>query len=200
MRFHKFISVLLHPVVIPTIGIVLFLALTPNSIPREVGYFLLSIIFFTTYVIPLVFLFFLKHFKLIKSLQLTSISERKIPVFMMLIIFYILGSYLIQLRVFKELGILFHGTNMTLVVVYILFLLKIKTSLHVISMSSLFGFFLMYCTQYNIPMMPIGIPLLLLTGLLASSRLILKAHTPREVYIAFFLGISSQCLAFMLLQ
>ncbi len=199
MRFHKFISVLLHPVVIPTIGIVLFLALTQDRIPREVAYFLLSSIFLTTYVIPLVFLFFLKHFKLIKSLQLSSITERKIPLFMMLVIFYILGSYLIRIPIFKALGILFHGTNMALIVVYILFFFKIKTSLHVISMSCLFGFFLMYCTQYNINMIPIAIPLLLLTGLLASSRLILQAHTTREVYIAFFLGISSQCIAFTLL-
>ena len=199
MRFHKLISVLLHPIVIPTIGIVCFLALTKDRIPEQVAYFLLGLIFLTTYLVPLLFLFILKRLNLIKNFQVSTIGERKIPLFFMLVIFTVLGSNLIQIPMFQSLGILFHGTNLALIVVYILFFFKIKTSLHVISMSSLFMFFLIYCTRQGTNALPVIIPLLLLTGLLGSSRLNLKAHAPKEVYIAFFVGISSQCVAFLLL-
>ena len=199
MKFHKLISALLHPIVIPTIGLVCFLALTKERIPQQVAYFLLSVIFVTTYLVPLLFLFILKRLKLIRNFQVSTISERKIPLFLMLIIFTILGRNLIAIPTFKPLGILFHGTNIALIVVYLLFFFKIKTSLHVISMSSLFMFFLMYCTLQGMNAIPVIIPLLLLTGLLASSRLCLKAHTPKEVYIAFFVGIGSQCIAFAFL-
>ncbi len=199
MRLHKLISILLHPIVIPTIGMVCFLALTKDRIPKQLAYFLLSVIFVTTYLVPLLFLFILKRLKLIQNFQVSTISERKIPLFIMLIIFTLLGRTLITIPIFQPLGILFHGTNIALIVVYLLFFLKIKTSLHVISMSSLFMFFLMYCTLQAMNALPVIIPLLLLTGLLASSRLCLKAHTPKEVYIGFFVGIGSQCIAFMFL-
>jgi membrane-associated phospholipid phosphatase len=38
--------------------------------------------------------------------------------------------------------------------------------------------------------------IIVLTGLVASARLYLKAHTPKEVFIGFLIGISGQMLAF----
>lgn len=199
MKFHKFISVILHPIVIPTIGVLLFLALTPDVIRKESQYILLSLVFFSTYIVPLIFLVILKMIGVVKSFQVESIKERKIPLYLMLLIFYVLGRYLISIPVFKDLGVLFYGTNLALLVITILFFFKIKTSLHIVSMSSALGFFLIYGTIHSISILPIVIVLIVLTGLLASSRLHLKAHNPLEVYLGFFLGILSQYLGYVLL-
>jgi membrane-associated phospholipid phosphatase len=49
-------------------------------------------------------------------------------------------------------------------------------------------------------MLPIIILLVLLSGILASSRLYLKAHTPVELLIGFSLGIVCQFILFISLQ
>ena len=119
MKFHKLISVILHPIVIPTIGVLLFLALTPNNISKERQYLLLSVIFFSTYIVPIISLVILKTLGLINSFQVETIKERKIPLFLMLLIFYVLGRFLINIPDFKDLGILFYGTNLALIVIYV---------------------------------------------------------------------------------
>ena len=94
---------MLHPIVIPTIGVLLFLIITPIEIKKERQYLLISIVFFSTYIVPLISLIFLKALGFIDSFQVASIKERKIPLFIMLFIFYLLGKNLINISDFKEL-------------------------------------------------------------------------------------------------
>jgi len=199
LKFHKFISVLLHPIVIPTIGILLFLSITPNEIKKERQYLLISIVFFSTYVIPLISLIILKTLGVVKSFQVESIKERKTPLFIMLIIFYVLGKLLINIPDYRELGILFYGTNISLALVYLLFFFQIKSSLHILSMSSTLGFFLLFANNYSISILPLGSILIILTGILASARLHLKAHNQKEIYLGFFIGLIGQFLGFIML-
>ncbi|WP_347173455.1 hypothetical protein [Polaribacter uvawellassae] len=199
MKFHKFISVILHPIVIPTIGVLLFLSITPNEIRKERQYLLISIVFFSTYIVPLISLIILKTLGLIESFQVESIKERKIPLFLMLLIFYILGNSLINISDFKELGMLFYGTNVSLAIIYLLFSFQIKSSLHIMSLSSALGFFLLFGNIYSISILPIAVILIILIGVLASSRLQLKAHNQKEIYLGFFIGLAGQFIAYSLL-
>ncbi|GGG94869.1 hypothetical protein GCM10011416_10380 [Polaribacter pacificus] len=192
MKFYKFISVILHPIVIPTIGILLFLLLNPSPISIQRQYILISIVFFATYIIPLTSLIVLKLLGYVESYQVHSIKERKIPLFIMLVIFSILGKLFVNISDFRELGLLFYGTVAALIVVYLLFVLKIKTSLHILSMSSAIAFVLIFTSANSVSALPIIAILFVLTGILASARLHLKAHTPLEIYLGFFLGFCSQ--------
>lgn len=199
MKFHKLISVILHPIVIPTIGVILFLLLTREYISKDRQYLLIGIIFFSTYIIPLILLVILKAIGLINSFQVESIKERKIPIFLMLIIFYTLARFLYEIPSFKNLGIMFYGTNFSLIIIYLLSFFKIKTSLHIVSMSNALGFTLIFSQINNVSATPIIILMILLTGILGTSRLILKAHKPTEIYLAFFLGIISQYISYLIL-
>lgn len=117
----------------------------------------------------------------------------------MLLIFYILGRNLIQISDFKELGMLFYGTNVSLAIVYLLFSFQIKSSLHIMSLSSALGFFLLIGNVYSISTLPIAIIIILLIGILASSRLHLEAHNQKEIYLGFFIGLFGQFIAYSLL-
>lgn len=192
MKFYKFISVLLHPIVIPTIGALLFLLLTPNNISSQKQYLLISIVFIATYLIPLIVLIVLKSLGLISSFKVHSIKERKIPVVIMLVIFFVLGRLFYAIPDFKEMGILFYATDLALLSIYILFILKIKTSLHIMSMASIIGFVLFFSIKYQIASLPIIAILFVITGILSSARLHLKAHNTQEIYIGFFLGLLCQ--------
>lgn len=199
MRFHKTISTLLHPIVVPTIGVILYFILIPHSLIRKQQLVMLALVFGFTYIVPVFILLILKGLGLIKNFQLHSINERKIPLFLMIVIFYFLGKSLFSISLIRDLAILFYGTALSLIIIYVLFSAKIKASIHLLSMGSALGFFLILTDKYDISMLPIIMIIVLLSGLLGSSRLHLNAHTTTEVYAGFFIGIICQFLVFSFL-
>jgi len=199
MRWHKFISVILHPVVLPTVGVLLYFFLFPNTLQKFQRYAVLSIVFVATYLIPVLLLIFLKALKLIQSFQVHSIKERKIPLVIMVSIFYALATVFARLHQIRDLSILFYGTAFSLFFVYLFFIIKLKASLHLLSMGSAIGFILVLTLLYSISALPIIAILILFSGLLASSRLHLRAHTTKEIYIGFFIGFVGQFAAYYFL-
>lgn len=199
MRWHRFISTILHPIVMPTIGVLLYFTLTPIKLLSYQKYTLLGVVFVATYIIPLLLLLFLKSIGYIKNFKVETIEERKIPLFFMIALFFVLGKTFFNLTVTRELSYLFYGTTLAMAIVYIIFSLKIKTSLHILSMGSAVGFFLVFQKMYGISILPVVAILIVFSGLLASSRLYLKAHTPKEVYLGFFVGLVSQLIIYWVL-
>lgn len=199
MYWHKFISTILHPIVMPTAGILLYFILSPLNISEKQQYAALSIVFICTYIVPLLLLGFLKTTGYIKTHQVKTIKERKAPVFFMILLFILLGKMFFNTFLSRDIGFLFYGTALALIFVYFIFFFKIKTSLHMLSIGGFIGFFLIFQQSYNYAILPIIIVLILLAGLLGASRLYLKAHTSLEVYLGFFVGLISQFLMFWIL-
>ena len=199
MRWAKLISSLLHPIVMPTIGVFLFLVISELRLSRNQQLALLGLIFITTYIIPIVLLAVLKRCKLIASFNVHTIQERKIPVLVMIAIFFFLGKNLINTMLVKDLGYLFIGTAVALILLYLLFYANFKTSLHILSLGSSVGYFIVYQHLHAINILPLIVILVLLSGLLGTARLTLNAHTPREVYLGFSIGVFAQLLTFIVL-
>jgi len=200
MKLHKFISTILHPIVLPTAGAFLYFIFITQQFEKRLQLIILGLIFILTYIVPILLLFFLKNFGFIKNFQVSTIKERRVPVIFMIFILYFLGNTIIQIPMIRNLGILFYGTSLSLICIYILFSAKLKSSLHLVSMGNMLGFFLIMTNINNLSILFIIIPLIFLSGILASSRLYLKAHTPIELLIGFFLGFISQFTLFISLQ
>jgi len=196
MRKHKLISAILHPVVMPTIGILLYLIFSDFRFSKPQKLTLLAIIFIATYAIPIILLIILKALGAIKDYKLLTIEERKIPIIFMIVLFFFIGKSLNQTHVTREISFLFYGTSLGLSLVYLLFLTKTKTSLHLLSMGSAVGFFLLFQQMHSSNILPLIIILIVLSGVLASSRLNLRAHSPKEVYLGFLVGVLCQFMAF----
>jgi hypothetical protein len=190
---------MLHPIVIPTIGITLYFILIQNSFSKSQQFAVLGLIFITTYIVPLLILILFRRFKLIKSFKSESIRERKVPVAMMIVLFYLLGNTLFGIENLRDLGMLFYATSLGLVFIYILFAFKIKTSIHLISLGITIGFFYVLSFMYQKILTAVLICGFLLSGILASARLHLKAHTQKEVYLGFILGFLSPSIVFYFL-
>ena len=199
MKFHKFISTILHPIVLPTLGVFLYFVFVSQSFEKRLQLIVLGLVFALTYVVPVLLLLFLKNFGFIKDFQVSTIKERRFPVIFMIFLLYFLGNTIIQIPTIRNLGILFYGTSLSLTCIYLLFSVKLKSSLHLVSMGNMIGFFLIMTNINSLSMLPIIILLILLSGILASSRLYLKAHTPVELLIGFFLGIVCQFILFITL-
>ena len=200
MKVHKFISTILHPTVLPTAGAFLYFIFVTQQFEKRLQLIILGLIFILTYMVPILLLFFLKNFGFIKDFQVSTIKERRVPVIFMILILYFLGNTIIQIPMIRNLGILFYGTSLSLICIYILFSAKLKSSLHLVSMGNMLGFFLIMTNINNLSILFIIIPLIFLSGVLASSRLYLKAHTPLELLIGFFLGFIAQFTLFISLQ
>ena len=199
MKFHKFISTILHPIVLPTLGVFLYFVFVSKSFEKRLQLIVLGLVFALTYVVPVLLLLFLRNFGFIKDFQVSTIKERRFPVIFMIFLLYFLGNTIIQIPTIRNLGILFYGTSLSLTCIYLLFSVKLKSSLHLVSMGNMIGFFLIMTNINSLSMLPIIILLILLSGILASSRLYLKAHTPIELLIGFSLGIVCQFILFITL-
>nr|WP_252726802.1 hypothetical protein [Polaribacter vadi] len=167
----------------------LYFLLIPINLSSDKKFSVLSLIFISSYLIPLLVLVLLKKFKLIKNFQTESIKERKLPVSLMIFLFYFLGNTMSNLSSLRELSLLFYATSIGLIIIYILFFFKIKASIHLLSISIPTGFFLVLSTNNSQSYIIVIIILILLSGILASARLHLNAHNKKEVYIGFFLGM-----------
>lgn len=199
MKFYNFISVILHPIVIPTIGVFLYFLLVPSNLYQEEKFAVLGLIFVTTYLIPLCILFLFKKLKIIQSYKAHSIKERKLPVAVMITLFYLLGNTFYNITSLKDLSILFYGTALGLFLIYILFFIKLKVSIHLLSMGIATSFFLILNNLYSINFLWVVLITILLSGIVASARLHLRAHTNLEVYLGFSFGIFLPILLLYLL-
>ena len=80
------------------------------------------------------------------------------------------------------------GTSATLLLLFV----KFKTSIHLLGMGNLLMFLVGLSIHFEVNItLAIGF-VTLLTGLVITSRLYLKAHTLFELIIGFFLGFMSQ--------
>lgn len=194
MRFYELISIILHPLGIPTLCVLIYFTFISNNSSENSQVSTLGLVFMLTYVIPLLLLIVLKRTGQVKNLQFPTIKERRFSVLLMIALFCILAKVLIRSSETRALGILFYGASLSLLTVYLLFSIRIKSSLHLLSMGNTVGFFLIFNHLRNPVLLPMIVILLLLSGLLASARLRSGAHTLVEVLVGFFLGFTSQLI------
>lgn len=197
MKFFKFISYVLHPVLVPIISTLLYFILIPNHIPEEFSRRVLIIVFITTYIVPVLLITFLKKVTLIESYHLSSINERKFPIIFFAILSFLVGKLLLKSNIIDLLAFSFFGFTLALIIVYVLFFVNIKASLHLLGISGLIGFIGIISYQYHLNLLLLFIFLFIISGIIASSRLKLKAHTANELFIGFIIGLSTQIIVYI---
>ena len=192
----KSISYILHPLLMPWMGAVYFLFVTPVQYhPIKISIWLLSIIFWSI-VVPLILYFILKKIKLVQSIDLKTSKERIWPLLLNSIILGYLSFGLLSKSVCIELHYLFFGALITAVLGMILALLKFKTSIHMMSTGGAFFFMVLVNFHYNYSFSNAFAFFVIVMGAMASSRLHLNAHTVKELIVGFVVGVLPQILLF----
>ena len=111
-RFYKTISVVLHPIMVPTTGVLLYLLILPNSYTSRQKTALLALIFVTTYLVPILILELFKKFNLINNFNINGVKERKVPVVLMIIVFYLLGNTIENNIKMTDISLLFYTSSL----------------------------------------------------------------------------------------
>jgi len=187
----RFISVILHPLIIPLAGILLILASGGylHSLPWAAVKIILIIVFVTSFAFPMSIVPFLYYRKITGNSSSPDDYQKLWPLLVTLI-FYFLGYYILNRIGAPQIT----GKFMLGCVILAFILLFISTrwniSMHMAGIGCLAG------TIINIPgssgfnLQIFLISTILAAGLLGFSRLFLNLNKPAEVYTGFAAGFA----------
>lgn len=203
------LSIVLHPVFIPLYGLLLYTNIKHGStlnlrMLNNIDYFKLALspVLLFSIVFPLFSLMIMYRSKMITSFRVENQKER-IPVLFLSCIYYGITYYFVRsldiayYHSFFGLFLSFLTGGILLALTSLIITTRWKISLHGIGIGALAGGFLAFSQEMQ-PMTNfeevtnINILLIALVGVLASSRLILKAHSINQVIIGSLLGVVTE--------
>ena len=181
-------SIVFHPLLIPTLGFLLLLnsgfyfTLIPWSLKRMV----LMVIFLSTCLLPAISIGLLGLNQKI-DLKMDKNSDRILPLILSSIFYYAGYMVLQRLPIFPIYK--FFLVASILVQIALLFIsLRWKISAHSAAIGGLLGGFLAMSFLFQENPLLILTLLVLISGLVGTSRLILEKHTNSQVYSGFLIG------------
>jgi len=198
LAFSKIISIVFHPLLLPTYAFIflnwaypyLFFNLDIINKTR-----LFVTIFINTFIFPMIAMVIMKKLDFISSLHLPDRKERIIP-YIAIIAFYF-WTYLVvkNLSVGGFINDILFGVSLS---IFLVFFLNgfYKISAHTTASGAFVGltFFLAFNSVYNIEI-PLMI-VVLIAGMVGTSRLYLSAHSVFEVFSGYAVGLLGQYLSF----
>lgn len=209
------VSVLLHPLLIPTYMLVLLLLVNPflfgiNSIGERNGRLTLLMVFLYTFFVPMISVIVMRFLGMMKSLEMTDRTERIGP-FLVTGVLYLWIFY----NFWNSPVIPTAYTAFMLGVVIALFAaffvnLFSKISLHAVGMGGLvamvgitmllfsgssFTLALGEWGTYSVSVTLLLVLVVFLAGLVGTCRLFLQAHEPIDLYGGYLVGFTAQLLA-----
>lgn len=156
------------------------------------NYLLILQIIIITFFLPLAFFYLLRTFGKADTIMLSDIHQRKIPLLMQMALTSILITKSVTVDRFPELFFFFLGGFISTFFTFILLFIKVKASIHMIGISAL-TFFVVGMSMHNqVNIIYTIASLFLVNGIIASSRLQMKAHTMEELVIGMAVGTLPQ--------
>ncbi len=186
----RFLSVLLHPLVMPTCTVWLALTVDPRMgyfLPPGSRWMLLGMLALMTIVFPITSALLLQRTGLVTSLEMPTRQERIAP-FVMTLVYYCMAYYLLRqtpvhpavLAAFVGiLGALFATLAITL---------RWKISAHMVGVGGLVGAITGIAMIHALPLIPVIAVLVLIGGVLGTARLLSSDHTQGQIIAGAALG------------
>ena len=190
-RIAKVISIIFHPLLIPTYALALLLNINTHFtlvLPENYRYLTILFVFLTSFAMPALIMLILLKIGTIKSLQMETRQERVIPLFVVAVFFYATYFLIKQGPYFAFYNIFLLGA--TLLVIISLFINYFtKISIHMVALGGLFGTFVGFALTVNQDLYYLLSLIILVAGVTGFARLKLNAHSPAQVYGGFILGV-----------
>lgn len=151
-------------------------------------------ILIVTIMIPMALYYLLRFTGKVNSIMIADLEQRKIPLIFQSFLTIILLRKSIPLENYPELHFFFIGALFSTLFALGLLYAKFKASLHMLAIAALTVFVFGLNIHLQIGSVFIVPFLLLMNGFVASSRLVMQAHTPKELIIGVLLGSIPQIL------
>lgn len=185
----KVTSVIFHPLLIPSIGFLLLLnsGFYFSLLPWSVKKFMMLTVFLSTCLLPAISILILSMSPKF-DLNMEKSTDRILPMLMSSVFYYLGYLILEKLPVFPIYN-LFLIASILVQIALIAISLKWKISAHLAAIGALVGGVIGLSFRLHENPVLILSALILVSGLVASSRLILLKHTSSQVYAGFTLGL-----------
>ena len=185
----RIISVLFHPIIMPSLGFLLlfnsgtYLAYLPFDYKKMI----LIMVVLCTFVIPLSMIPFFLYQKMIFDIQLSRSRERYIPLVICFFLYLFCYFLLRRIPIPPDYQAFCLGCALSVLIV-LLVISKWKISLHMVGIGGLAGLIGYMIVHMQINLEFYLILTILAAGLVGTARLILGAHKPFEIYTGFLIG------------
>ena len=190
-KIAKFISYLLHPLLLPTYALLVLFGQSAYFImmlPANFRWAMLGLIVGNTVLLPVIIIWMMRTRGIISSMQLPERRERTFP-FIITALAYFATYIMLRNMGLPSIYLLFilGGAILTVLATLINFFWKI--SIHMLGMGGITGGFigLMLFRSIYSPMLLIVI--ILLSALVAFARLKLNTHNESQVYVGYLMGV-----------
>ncbi len=200
-RLAGFISVVLHPLLIPTIT--LYILLRQNGLHHSDGserqWIFLGLVSMTTFVLPALMIWLMVKTGFVGSLSMKRREERMGPVLVTALFFYLTYYIARKMNIAPEFYVYMLGATL-LAIVSLLITIYWKISLHMVAAGGSTAAFAEYALLSGSPMQGALIACLILSGTVGFARLKLSAHKPAEVYTGYLLGFGLIWTVYLLIR
>lgn len=201
-RIASLLSALLHPLTLPTLGLIILFNLNTYlsySIPGQAKKFILLIVFINSAIAPILSILLLKKTGFIKDITLDDRSERMLPLLLSAIYFFLTYYLLRKVALPSLLYFYIIGATM-LVLLSLIITYRWKISIHMVSMGGLTGFLISIALLLQIDIYWLLMLAFLLSGMLGTARVIVKAHDLPQVFAGYAMGLGVMLVLFLYLR
>lgn len=195
--FANIISIVLHPLIIPTISCIVifnsehYISVLDTGIKLSIY----LIFFIMTFLLPALFIPVLYYFKVISNIQMNEKKDRSFSLIVTGLMYVVSYYFMSRVAMPDILLKIVLATSVSIVIsIFISFFYKI--SLHSLGIGGLVGFAVFLFTNYNIDMRLYLILFIIASGIIGSARLYLNKHKVNQIFIGWLVGFSCVFLIF----
>jgi membrane-associated phospholipid phosphatase len=172
----------------PMLGVWVILESSPSYINTQAIWFTLALVLTGTYIFPLLISFGLHKMGLIKTLEMHSRRERRLPYLVGAACYYVTALFLRQLPLPQE-AFLYLMAAALIILLHVLSFSFFKPSAHLASIAGFTALLVSISAHQHLALLPYISLSVLVAGFVGSARLFLKAHTPVEVALGYLSGL-----------
>lgn len=213
-KIANFISILFHPLLLPTYIFGVLFYISPEVIANlqsyqsanvesliKIGFKenLLFLLFLCTFLMPASVIYYLYKIKIVSTLKMEELATRRIPYFITFLLYLLFGFFLkYKLPILREISLAILSIATCLFLIFIISLYW-KISAHLTGIGGAIGLFIAISLKKGADslFLPIIISIIL-AGLIGSARLKLNAHNSTQIVAGFVLGFFVSIIAVML--
>lgn len=193
----KILSYLFHPLLMTTWFTLLLLYTNPFSFAGLSSGIVIAVVFINTFMFPAISILLMRKLGFIEDLEMPDHKQRIIPL-VASIIFYV-WAYLATRKINFPymMGVFMMGVLVSLFASFVINVFY-KVSLHMVGVSGALTAIMLLVFVSPSDLSYYFLAMILLTGAVASARLYLGAHTMKEVYVGFLVGMFGQVFGLFL--
>jgi hypothetical protein len=189
-RIARILSIVFHPLLIPTYFVAVLMNLNvffALMIPVRARWQIIVLILITSAIFPMITMYGMYRFRLIKSVIMENREERLYP-YLATSIFFFLATYMVwQIKISPVYYYVMLGASI-LAVLTLLINIYWKISAHTVSMGGVLGILIALQSVLLLDLLWLIAATVFVSGLVGFARLRAGSHTQAQIYAGYLLG------------